>query len=172
MGSGSSGIYSGTGGGSQPYAESYHVVNDMLSSDKKDPDIYNSSTGYFKNPTATTIEDAISGNRVEIDGKVPDGPITYVMDTDGNIIIGRRVNPNNGLRRAPHPTLIGGKDPQVQCAGMIRFRKGKILSVNNASGHYRPNVESMSKVNEALQRLYDSNPNLFAPGSKWRKNNE
>lgn len=169
MGSGSSGIYAGTGGGSQPYADSYHVVGAMRDVDKRDPDIYDSNTGYFKNPTATTIKDAVSGNRVEIDGKVPDGPITYVMDTNGNIIIGKRVNPNDGRKRAPHPTLIGGKDPQVQCAGMIRFRKGKIVSVNNNSGHYRPNVESMNKVNDALQRLYDSNPNLFAPGSKWRR---
>ncbi len=168
MGSGSSSIYSGTGGGSQPYADSYHVVGAMRDVDKQDPDIYGSN-GYFHNPTATTIEDAVNGNKVVVDGKVPDGPLTYVMDTNGNIIIGKRVNPNDGRKRAPHPTLIGGKDPQVQCAGMITFRKGKILSIDNQSGHYRPNIESMSKVNEAMQRLYDSNPNLFAPGSKWRK---
>lgn len=168
MGSGYSSIYAGTGGGSQPLADSYRVVGAMRDIDKQDPDIYDSN-GYFKNPTATTIEDAVSGNKVVIDGKVPDGPITYVMDMNGNIIIGKRVNPNDGRKRAPHPTLIGGKDPQVQCAGMITFRKGKILSVDNQSGHYRPNIGSMNKVNDALNKLYDSNPNLFAPGSEWRK---
>ncbi|MCQ2502584.1 MAG: hypothetical protein MJ084_02350 [Saccharofermentans sp.] len=168
MGSGYSSIYSGTGGGSQPLADSYQVVAAMRDVDKQDPDIYD-SYGYFKNPTATNIEDAVSDNKVIIDGKVPDGPITYVMDMDGNIIIGKRVNPNDGRKRAPHPTLIGGKDPQVQCAGMITFRKGKILSVDNQSGHYRPNIGSMNKVNDALNKLYDSNPNLFAPGSEWRK---
>lgn len=168
MGSGYSSIYAGTGGGSQPLADSYQVVGAMRDIDKQDPDIYDSN-GYFKNPTATTIEDAVSGNKVIIDGKVPDGPITYVMDMNGNIIIGKRVNPNDGRKRAPHPTLIGGKDPQVQCAGMITFRKGKILSVDNQSGHYRPNIGSMNKVNDALDKLYDSNPNLFAPGSIWRK---
>ena len=168
MGSGYSSIYSGTGGGSQPLADSYQVVAAMRDVDKQDPDIYDSN-GYFKNPTATNIEDAISDNKVIIDGKVPDGPMTYVMDMDGNIIIGKRVNPNDGRKRAPHPTLIGGKDPQVQCAGMITFRKGKILSVDNQSGHYRPNIGSMNKVNDALNKLYDSNPNLFAPGSEWRK---
>lgn len=101
--------------------------------------------------------------------ELPLSAITYVMDMNGNIIIGKRVNPNDGRKRAPHPTLIGGKDPQVQCAGMITFRKGKILSVDNQSGHYRPNIGSMNKVNDALNKLYDSNPNLFAPGSEWRK---
>jgi hypothetical protein len=36
MGSGSSGLYSGSGGGSQPYAELYHVVKEELNKDKKD----------------------------------------------------------------------------------------------------------------------------------------
>ena len=45
------------------------------------------------------------------------------MDENGNIIFGKRVNPNDSRKRAPHPTLIGGRDPQVQCAGIIEFKK-------------------------------------------------
>lgn len=171
MGSGSSDIYSGTGGGSQPYAESYHVVGAMRDVDKKDPDIYNSSTGYFKNPTATNLDDAVNGNKVVFNDKNANGTMTYVMDENGNIIFGKRCNPNDGRKRAPHPTLIGGKDPQVQCAGMITFVGGKISKVDNQSGHYRPNVQSMDKVNAALQDLCDKNPNLFTKDSVWRKNN-
>jgi hypothetical protein len=65
--------------------------------------------------------------------------------------------------------LIGGKDPKVQCAGMIVFKKGRILSVDNDSGHYRPDKKSLTKVNDALQKLCDKNPNLFDKDSIWRK---
>lgn len=168
MGSGSSGLYSGTGG-SQPYAKKYHVVKSELSKDKSDSDIYNKNSGYFKNPTATKLDSAISGDRIEFNGKRAEGSMTYVMDSRGNIIFGKRCNPNDGRKRSPHPTLIGGKDPQVQCAGMITFRKGKIFSINNSSGHFRPNIKSMEKVNSALNKLYTKNPNLFHKDSKWRK---
>ena len=95
-----------------------------------------------------------------------------VMDKKGNIIFGKRCNPNDGRKRSPHPTLIGGKDPQVQCAGMIEFHKGRILSVDNHSGHYRPNPKSMEKVDKALQALYNKKPNLFDKNSKWSKNHD
>ena len=168
MGSGSSSSYSGAGG-SQPYAESYHVVQKELSKDKQDSDIYNPKTGYFKNPTATSLDDAAHDKAVYMDGKKANGTYTYVMDKDGEIIFGKRSNPNDSSKRAPHPTLIGGKDPEVQVAGMITFKNGKISSVDNQSGHYRPNIQSMGKVDAALQKLCDSNPDLFDRNSKWRK---
>ena len=106
MGSGSSGPYGGGSTGSQPYAPSYHVVPDMLANDKKDTDIYKANSGYFKNPTATNLESAIEGNRFVFNGKSIEGQFTYVMDTNGNIIFGKRYNPNNASKRSPHPTLI------------------------------------------------------------------
>lgn len=172
MGSGSGGLYSGTGGGSQPYAEKYGVVQKELAKDKRDPDIYDKKTGYFKNPTATNLNDSIVGEHVEIDGKTPNGPITYVLDTDGNIIIGKRCNPNDSGKRSPHPTLIGGTDPQVQCAGMLNFKNGKIVSVDTNSGHFRPNPQSLPKVEAALDNLYKKHPKLFTKNSKWRKEDE
>ncbi len=168
MGSGSSSSYSGAGG-SQPYADTYHVVPKELAQDKKDTDIYSSSTGYFKNPTAQTLDSAINGNAVYLDGNKANGQLTYVMNQNGDIVFGKRSNPNDASKRSPHPTLIGGKDPQVQAAGMITFKNGKIYSVDNQSGHFRPNIQSMSKVESALQKLYESNPNLFHKDSKWRK---
>lgn len=170
MGSGSSGNYSGTKGGSQPYAESYHVVQSAMNADKKDPDIYDPKTGYFKNPTAVSIENATNDNRIYVDGKKQGGKLTYVMDNDGNIIIGKRQNPNDPSKRCPHPTLIGGKNPTVQCAGIIEFDKGRILSVNTNSGHFKPNIKSLDKVKNALQKMCDKNPELFSPKSEWRKN--
>ena len=168
MGSGNSNNYHGTKGGSQPYAESYHVVPSEFQKDKTDADIYNPKTGYFKNPTAIKLEKSIENNRVYINGKKQMGTITYVLDKDGNIIIGVRQNPNNPSKRCPHPTLVGGKDPTVQCAGMITFSKGRISSVNVNSGHYRPNHESLKKVNEALQKLCNKHPEWFSPNSEWR----
>lgn len=169
MGSGSSGGYGSGGNGSQPYAPSYHVTSDMLKMDKKDPDIYNPNTGYFKNPTVTNLETAIDGNRFVFNGNRAEGTMTYVLDKNGNIIFGKRCNPNDGRKRAPHPTLIGGKDPQVQCAGMITFRKGRISSVDDRSGHFRPNSKSLEKVDAILQNICDNNPRLFDKNSKWRK---
>lgn len=172
MGSGSGNAYSGTRGGSQPYATKYSVVPQMLNKDKGDKDIYDKDKdGYFKNPTAVELNETISGSNVVFEGTPANGDFTYVMDESGNIIFGKRYNPNNSRKRSPHPTLIGGKNPDVQCAGMINIRKGKIYSINTDSGHYRPNIKSLDKVDKALQALYDRNPKLFHRGSKWRKNN-
>lgn len=168
MGSGGSSSYNNGGSGSQPYAPTYHVVKTAMDRDKMDSDIYNPQTGYFHNPTASTLEKAIDGNRVIIDGKRPDGPITYILNQNDDIVIARRCNPNNGSKRSPHPTLIGGKNPEVQCAGMINFSKGKIVSVNNDSGHFRPNAKSMDKVYDALKKVYNQNPEIFDKRFKWR----
>ena len=143
MGSGSGNSYSGTNGGSQSYAQTYQVVPSMIEKDKKDPDIYNKDkNGYFKNPSATNLVDAIHGNYVDLEGNHANGDFTYVMTTKGDIVFGKRCNPNDGRKRSPHPTLVGGKNPQVQCAGIINIRNGKIYSVNTDSGHYRPNIKS------------------------------
>ncbi|MBQ4512863.1 MAG: hypothetical protein II969_07715 [Anaerolineaceae bacterium] len=167
MGSGISGNYSGTSGSSQPYSESYHVVRDMLNHDKADKEIYDPQMGYFRNPTVTLLQDSIDGNRFVINGQSVDGNFTYVLDMDGNIVFGKRSNPNNPQKRAPHPTLIGGRNPQVQCAGIISFRKGKITAIDNQSGHFRPNQESMRKVYSVLLELYHTNPKLFSKNMKW-----
>ena len=170
MGAGRNGAYSGTRGGSQHYAETYHVVDEMLREDKKDPDIYDPKTGYFKNPSAISLREAIKGNSIfQKNGKKAVNKFMYVMDKDGNIIFGKRENPNDPAKNSPHPTLIGGKDPQVQCAGIITFYNGKIFSIDNQSGQYRPNINSMAKVEAFLQKLYEENPLLFYKTSKWRQ---
>ncbi len=173
MGSGRCGRYSNTYGakrncshehiseGSQPYSETYHVETKMLEKDKSDPDIYNELKGYFNNPTSTLLESAIDGNRFVYNKRRVDGKRMYILDKDGNIFFGKRCNPNNSKGHSPHPTLIGGKDPIVQCAGIIDFYKGRIKSIDNNSGHYKPNIKSMEKVYAVLKELYNKNPNLF-----------
>ena len=95
--------------------------------------------------------------------------MTYVLDTKGDMIVGKRVNPYNNTGKAPHPTLIGGKNPKVQCAGMITFRKGKIISINNDSGHFRPDIKSMKKVYKYLKKLNNKRPDLFSNKFDWGK---
>lgn len=172
MGSGSFGPYINSGGGNRLYSDYYDVYPSELAKDKKDPDIYDSEKGYFKNPTATSLMSSIKDNTVYIQGLKAHGTFTYVLDKDGNIIFGKRYNPNNPSKRSPHPTLIGGKNPLVQCAGMITFSNGKIVSVDERSGHFRPNEKSLDKVNKIFDTLFESNPSLFSKKSKWRKKNE
>lgn len=159
MGSGSSGLYSG--GSAQPFAPEYHVVSKMKEQDKQDSNIYNSTKGYFKNPLASTIQDSIEDGRVRMNGHLANGTYTYVLDTNGNIIFGKRYNPNNSHSRAPHPTLIGGKDPVVQCAGMISLKKGRITWYNNDSGHFRPNEKSLTYVETAMKKIQAQYPTAF-----------
>lgn len=168
MGSGNGGAYSTNNSrASQPYADNYNVVDSELKKDKADKDIYNPSTGYFKNPNAKTLEAALGNNdRIYSGNNKANGDITYVLNENGQIIFGKRENPNNSKKRSPHPTLIGGKSPKVQCAGMITFRKGQIVSVNNESGHYKPNKKSMSKVYKALEKFKSNHPNAFSPKYK------
>lgn len=53
----------------------------------------------------------------------------------------------------PHPTLVGGSNPQVQAAGMIEIRGGKIYSINNASGHFKPSIESLEVAEDVFSNL-------------------
>ena len=94
------------------------------------------------------------------------GTYTYVVNENGDVVFGKRFNPNSSHSRAPHPTLIGGKDPQVQCAGMIRIEKGRIVWYNNDSGHFRPNAKSLSTVDAAMEKLRKTHPEIFAKNYK------
>ena len=169
MGTGNYGPYTYNSGSSQLYTEYYRVVASELSKDKKDPDIYDVKKGYFENPTATILHEAIKNDTIYINGIKAHGEFTYVLDKSGNIIFGKRCNPNDSTKRSPHPTLIGGKNPEVQCAGMITFSQGKIVSINNRSGHFRPHEKSLEKVERVLDSLYKTNPLVFSKKSKWRK---
>lgn len=148
MGSGAGGNY-GSGGGSQPYAPSYHVEKSMHAADVKSG-VYHDGH-YDRNPTAKNINDMINGNY--IGNKNTNADMPYVIDMNGNIILGKRNgNGKDGLQ-TPHPTLIGGKDPQVQMAGIVHIHGGKIASYDNQSGHYKPNAKSMSVADEAFGKL-------------------
>ena len=138
--------------GSQPYAPTYHVEPDMHQQDIKNG-VYHDGQ-YDKNPTAQNLSDAIKGNYV-VSKTFNDDKLTYVVDLDGNIIFGKR-NGNGkqaGSLPTPHPTLIGGKDPQVKVAGILKIRGGKIYSYDNQSGHFKPNIKSIETADEVFGQL-------------------
>ena len=150
MSKGYSDHFSGTGGSSQPYAPSYHVEPKMLQYDKNKGTFHNGK--YDKNPTAQNLSDTINGNYIK--GKnFNDNNMPYVIDLKGNIIIGKRNGNGSTGAATPHPTLIGGKDPQVQVAGILKIRGGKIYDYDHMSGHYKPNIKSMDIADETFGKL-------------------
>ena len=93
----------------------YSVVSEMSKLDQDRGTLVNGS--YIKNPSAKNITEYINEtNYLGNGGKkgALNGQYMYVIDENNNIIIGNRlpgeVVPKYGL---PHPTLIGGKNPQV-----------------------------------------------------------
>ena len=76
------------------------------------------------------------------------GQYMYVVNEEGSIIVGSR-----GGERMPHPTLIGGENPQVLGAGIVDIRGGRIYSVDNASGHFKPGAGSLEAAQAAFGKL-------------------
>lgn len=150
MGSGINGAYSRTNGASQSYAASYHVEPAMKKYDKERETYHNGR--YDKNPTAHELQTLINGNYIK--GKTYSNEnLPYVITTKGDIIVGRRNGNGRNGQPTPHPTLIGGRDPVVKMAGILKIRGGKIYSYDNNSGHYKPNKKSMSAAKEAFDKL-------------------
>lgn len=152
MGSGSGGGYSSSS--SQPYAPSYHVESSMKQYDIDNGTYHNGR--YDKNPTAVDLSKKINGDY--IGDKSTNFKMPYVVDMNDNIIIGKRngFGKNPDAPKTPHPTLIGGKDPQVKVAGILEVRKGKIYAYDNKSGHFRPNIKSLDAADNAFSRLPNS----------------
>ena len=103
--------------------------------------VYKPGFGYSQNPTSQNLSTLVNGNY--IGDKRLNKEVPYVITSKGEVIIGdRNGNGRIGLP-TPHPTLIGGIDPKVRMAGILKIRGGKIYSYDDRSGHYRPNIKSM-----------------------------
>ena len=175
MGSGISGLYTGTYGanaaaggapavgggiggadatrGSQPYASSYGVTPDMLQYDK-DRGVYSDEKGYTRNPTAVNAHDSVrDGILVDHKGEPMNGDYTYVVKENGELVIGKRNGNGRDGKATPHPTLVGGKEPRVKVAGMVTMSNGKIVKYDNESGHFKPNDLSMPEADKAFSQL-------------------
>ena len=175
--------YIGTGNKGQELISSnssrlYSVVPEMHELDKYRRTFRANETGYVKNPTAQNITNYINNtNYLGTGGKkgALNGQYMYVVDINDNIIIGNRAKGMvSGLidtDSLPHPTLIGGFNPQVQGAGIITIQGGKIIEINNASGHFRPDSSSLVQVeklflNKVPNKYFDRKFKGFTPYKK------
>lgn len=140
--------FSPLNGQSQPFQEEYSVYSKMLKKDIKHG-VYDPNHGGYKiNPTSKLLTEMLNGEYII--GKGITLSLPYVIDTNNNIVVGKRNgNGRNGVQ-TPHPTLIGGIDPKVKMAGMLHIKNGKISSYDDRSGHYRPNKESMKYADAAF----------------------
>jgi hypothetical protein len=95
--------------------------------------------------------------RVPGSSQAPRGSsLMYVVDENGAVTISKRAG-----QRLPHPTLVGGRDPRVQAAGMVEFDgKGRILRISNGSGHFKPGSATLARAQKAFSQLP---PSAFSP---------
>ena len=79
--------------------------------------------------------------------------LMYAVDNAGVIHIGGR----GGTMSFPHPTLVGGTNPNVKCAGMIKFNQGRILEINNNSGHFKHSAANLDQIKSIFQNQFPAN---------------
>jgi len=104
------------------------------------------------NPQSGKIKDN-DGIVIHTDNVNGDG-LMYAVDEAGNVHIGTRGGTANSF---PHPTLIGGINPNVKSAGMIKFKEGRILEINNNSGHFKPSAANLQQIESIFQNKFPAN---------------
>jgi len=137
-------------GQSQPFQEEYSVYSKMLEKDIRHGVYQLDKGGYSVNPTSKSLDEMIKDNYII--GKGVTTALPYVIDTNENVIVGKRNGNGRYGLQTPHPTLIVGLDPKVKMAGMLYIKNGKIAYYDDRSGHYRPNKESMKYADKAFKK--------------------
>ena len=83
----------------------------------------------------------------------PSGKYLYAADPDGNIYAAdESKTPKLNLR---HSSFMAGRD--VMCAGFIRVRDGRIIVIDNESGHYCPSTQRLVTFVRTLRIKYHLN---------------
>src|SRR6185436_19990726 len=81
------------------------------------------------------------------------GKCLYVMDAQGNFYITARqwapIDPL-GFRLVNHSSSSAGHP--VAAAGQLEVRNGKLISIDNGSGHYHPSNVQVAQAVAALER--------------------
>ncbi|MCP2041505.1 hypothetical protein L1281_002107 [Neisseria sp. HSC-16F19] len=109
----------------------------------------------------------VKSNSIEFHNKFPDHPLgipqtytisqlknktgrlNYIVSVDGNLVIGRKNNHSIG---GGHIDLAKGQP--VVAAGEVKFVNGKVVSIDNSSGHYEPH--GISAKNAAIKAFEKS----------------
>ncbi len=76
------------------------------------------------------------------------GYAIYVMDEKGQFYLSFE----SSKQEFHHSSFLAGQP--VACAGEMVIYQGKLLLINNQSGHYRPPPAALDQALDALQRLY------------------
>jgi RHS repeat-associated protein len=83
---------------------------------------------------------SIQNGNVVMKGKTkPNGEFDFIVTEKGDVLLGRK-----------HSFMSGGAD--VQAAGTLKLRDGKVVNVDNNSGHYQPNALETSQFKEILSK--------------------
>lgn len=134
------------------------VTDDELLKDKarkfgggKGKPIWTQQKGYIVNPSRVNVSQLQISKSGRITGAFRNGRFMYVVDARGEVWLGKRLASSAGS--LPHPTLIGGKSPTVQAAGMVEIRGGRIVNINNHSGHFKPPRGALSAAIRGFARL-------------------
>lgn len=100
---------------------------------------------YLKNPTATTLKEFILINDKlhwplgsKNENQVVKESFKFLIDENGNVILGLPEPYGKAGLHYFHPTLLGCENPEVITAGQIDFVNGKAVLINNVSGHFKP----------------------------------
>ncbi len=86
-------------------------------------------------------------------------PALWAMDAEGNLYVSAKSRPGT----FHHSSILGGA--KVICAGTIDVVDGKILHIDNASGHYQPPAEALAAAIEMLKKQGAPEPpsEIFKP---------
>lgn len=122
-----------------------------INSTRKSFDNMPNSSQMDINPQSGKIRD-VNGNVMVTDNVNGEG-LMYAIDESGNIWIGGR----GGEISYPHPTLVGGVNPNVKCAGMIKFKDGRVLEISNNSGHFKPTNSSLQEAETLFKQKLPAN---------------
>jgi RHS repeat-associated protein len=83
---------------------------------------------------------AVKNGIIEINGQAASGQFDFVVTNNGKFVIG-----------SGHYN-ISGSAKTVQAAGRVFISAGKIITINNRSGHYQPSMDHAQRFGEIIKR--------------------
>jgi hypothetical protein len=114
---------------------------------------------YIRNPTRSpmnsllVVDDAIQKTyKVSLKDSTDNFETLYVINPSGEIFVATRA-----LHvRMPHPTLLEVPDPEVIAGGLLKIKDSLLMSVDMASGHFKPGMMAIEVMLRAFSRLPES----------------
>jgi hypothetical protein len=86
--------------------------------------------------------------------KLPNGKYIFVVDSEGRLIAANDDPPPGATHNPPgflHHSSLSNGDP-VRMAGQFEIAAGKIVKINNQSGHFRPDADAFKEFLASLSK--------------------